>query len=130
MFHDTVSAQSHKQYYFSNRNRFRTPSATTLYQIDNLKDVNSASNRADEIILTYDGFYDQAQRLAQHRQSVYGLATRIVRISDVYNQFSYGLMDVVAIRDFLKYAYQNWQAPAPSYVVLLGDGNYDYRNYM
>ncbi len=129
-FLDTVSAQSHKQYYISNKNRFKTPSSITTYQIDNLKDVNSSNNRADEIILTYDGFYDQAVRLAQHRQNVYGLATRIVKISDVYNQFSYGLLDAIAIRDFLKYAYENWQSPAPSYVVLLGDGNYDYRNYM
>jgi hypothetical protein len=50
-----------------------------------------------------------------------------VKISDIYNQFSWGLTDPLAIRDFLKFAYENWPQPAPSFVTLLGDGHYDYR---
>jgi hypothetical protein len=128
-FDDTVSAASHKRYCITSRDRLKSPGAVTVYQIDNLRDVASSLNRADEIIVTYDGFYDQAVRLATHRQQAYGLATRVVKVSDIYNQFSYGLMDPVAIRNFLKYAYQNWADPAPSFACLLGDGNYDYRNY-
>jgi hypothetical protein len=129
VFDDTVSALSHKRYCFTSRDRLKSPGAVSLYQMDNLRDPNLSQNRADEIIITYDSFFDQAVRLAQHRQSVSGLATRVVKISDIYNQFSYGLTDVVAIRDFLKYAYENWSEPAPSFACLLGDGNYDYRNY-
>jgi len=33
-----------------------------------------------------------------------------------------------AIKAFLSYAYQNWVAPAPAYVLLVGDGNYDYKD--
>ncbi|HBC46556.1 MAG TPA: hypothetical protein DCZ43_05875, partial [candidate division Zixibacteria bacterium] len=128
-FIDTLSATSHKRYCLTSRNRLKSPGAVTLYQMDNLRDVSRPQNRADEIIITYDGFYDQAVTLANHRQQSYGLATRVVKISDIYNQFSYGLVDVVAIRDFLKYAYENWPDPAPSFACLLGDGTYDYRNY-
>lgn len=127
-FDDTASGQSHKQYYLSGRERFKTPGAVSLYQQDNLRDVNRAENRADEIIVTYDGFYDQAVRLAQHRQQAYGLTTRVAKLTDIYNQFSAGLTDGIAIRDFLKYAYENWPDPAPSYALLVGDGNYDFRN--
>ena len=35
-----------------------------------------------------------------------------------------------AIHDFLAYAYANWVSPAPTYVVLMGDGNYDPKNYL
>ncbi len=128
-FDDTVSSLSHKRYCFTSRDRLKSPGAVSLYQMDNLRDATLSQNRADEIIVTYDGFYDQAVRLAQHRQAANGLTARVVKISDVYNQFSFGLTDAVAIRDFLKYAYENWPDPAPSFACLLGDGNYDYRNY-
>jgi hypothetical protein len=128
VFDDTVSAISNKRYCFSTLDRLKTPGAVSLYHMDNLRDTVSPQNRADEIIVTYDGFYDQAVRFAQHRQNSYGLATRVAKVSDIYNQFSYGLYDPTAIRDFLKYAYENWQEPAPSIVFLFGDGHYDYRN--
>lgn len=38
--------------------------------------------------------------------------------------------DPTAIRNFIKYAYNNWRSSAdayPEYVMLLGDGSYDYR---
>jgi len=34
-----------------------------------------------------------------------------------------------AIQLFLKYAYDNWQKPSPTYVLFVGDGASDYRNY-
>ena len=34
-----------------------------------------------------------------------------------------------AIRDFLSYAYHEWKPPSPRYVLLLGDANYDFKDY-
>ena len=59
-----------------------------------------------------------------------GCARCQVDVQDVYDEFGYGITGAVAIHDFLAYAYGNWQAPAPSYVVLVGDGNYDPKNYL
>ena len=42
-------------------------------------------------------------------------------------EFSSGVRDITAIRDFLKYANDNW-ADTLKYVLLFGDGHYDYRN--
>lgn len=127
-FYDSVSVDMHKQYYISSISRLKSPSAVSFYAPDDLRDTTSPDNRADEIIITYDGFYDQAEILAQHRRDYYNMPTRVVRISDVFNQFSYGLVDAVAIRDFLKYAFENWPAPAPTFALLLGDGHFDYRD--
>ena len=127
-FHDTVSASSHKRYYISSNSRLKSPGAVTRYERDDLRNINLPQNSADEIVVTYDGFYDQATQFAQYRLSSYGLRVRVVKTSEIYNQFSYGPMDPIAIRDFLKYAYQNWPDPAPTFALLLGDGNYDYRN--
>jgi hypothetical protein len=35
-------------------------------------------------------------------------------------------LDLAAIRNYVQYAYENWNKP-PTYVVLWGTGNYDYR---
>ncbi|MFQ6617737.1 MAG: C25 family cysteine peptidase, partial [Fidelibacterota bacterium] len=90
--------------------------------------LRNPSNRADFIIIAYDDFYDEALKLKELREKRDGLKTKVVKISDVYNEFSAGIKDPLAIRFFLKYAYNNWQPPSPSYLLLLGDGDYDFRN--
>jgi len=127
-FDDTASAQSHKRFFISSNTRFKSPTGVAIFNRDDLRNIDDPENRADELIITYDGFHDQATRLAQHREQTYGLRTRVVNVSEIYNQFSYGPLDPTAIRDFLKYAYENWQEPAPTFAFLIGDGNYDFRN--
>ena len=57
------------------------------------------------------------------------LRVEIVDVQDIYDEFSYGIKDVTAIKDFLRYAYSNWHATDhPTYVVLVGDATYDYRD--
>ncbi|CAK0756313.1 hypothetical protein CCP3SC1_260010 [Gammaproteobacteria bacterium] len=41
-----------------------------------------------------------------------------------------GLTTPEAIRDFVSYAYHEWQPPAPLYLLLVGDANIDYRDYL
>ena len=103
----------------------RKPLSIVATQID---DIISSSNAADLIIVTHDNFYDQALQFAAYRQSHDGIRARVVRVSDVYAQFSGGLVDPVAIRDFLGYAFHNWSGARPSYCLLAGDGVYDFRN--
>ncbi len=88
-------------------------------------DWRSPAHGADEIILTYDGFYTDTLALAAHRQAG-GLRVAVVRVTDVYDEFGDGLATPQAIRAFLAYAYRNWTRPAPRYVLLVGDANLDY----
>ncbi|MDZ7331940.1 MAG: type IX secretion system sortase PorU [candidate division KSB1 bacterium] len=97
-----------------------------------IQPVTSANLRnsvegADFIIITHDDFYDAVLPLKYHRETFDSLKTFVVRITDVYHEFSWGLFDPIAIRDFIKYAYDNW-TPSPRYVLLCGDGDYDYKN--
>ena len=85
--------------------------------------------RADLVIIAYDDFCPAVAPLVQHRERQ-GLRVAVVPISQVYDEFSAGLFTPVAIRDFLEYAYRNWQKPAPRYVLLVGDASYDYRDYL
>ncbi|HCV43199.1 MAG TPA: hypothetical protein DGH68_06920 [Bacteroidetes bacterium] len=50
----------------------------------------------------------------------------VLDVNKIYNEFSGGLPDVGAIRDFLKYASTNWILP-PRFVLFLGQGSYNYK---
>jgi hypothetical protein len=49
------------------------------------------------------------------------MRTKVVDIQNIYDEFNHGIPNPYALRDFLKYAYENWQPPAPTYVLLIGD---------
>ncbi len=93
-----------------------------------LLDLRAVTNGADYIIITHGDFYTDVQPLADYR-AAQGMRTLVVDVQDVYDTFSDGIFDPVAIRDFLAYAYANWISPAPAYVLLMGDGHYDFKNY-
>ena len=90
-------------------------------------DLHNTSNGADYIIITHQDFYTDVQPLADQRISQ-GLRVEVVKLQDVFDEFSDGIYDPEAIRSFLSYAYANWAQPAPSYVLLVGDGNYDFKD--
>ena len=82
---------------------------------------------AEYVIITHRDFADAARRLAAWRSSRQGMSAVVVEVEAVYDRFSGGLVDPAALRNFLAWALQNWQ-PAPLFVLLLGDGTYDYKN--
>ncbi len=52
-----------------------------------------------------------------------------VDLEDIYTQFSLGNPDPVSIRNFLLNMYLRSSANKPLYVVLVGDGSYDYKGF-
>ncbi|WP_347174830.1 type IX secretion system sortase PorU [Polaribacter uvawellassae] len=88
-----------------------------------LKDVNY-------IVITNDELSGQAQRLADYHQDNSGLSTKVVRLSEIYNEFGSGSPDITAVRDFLKRVYDtNTNAASKlKYVCFFGDGSYDYKD--
>jgi hypothetical protein len=83
---------------------------------------------ADYIIITHPEFIASLVPLVAHRAAG-GLRVALVDVEALYDYFGDGRMDPQAIRDFLGYAYANWPGAAPLYVLLVGDGTYDPRDY-
>ena len=84
----------------------------------------------DFVILSYDGFMEQAERLqALHNRLDPDLNIYITTPEKVYNEFSCGAKDVSAIRDFCRMLYLD-STPGRKirYLLLLGDCSYDYKN--
>lgn len=94
---------------------------------DNPTNWKSPSNGADYIIITHANFISQVQPLAAFRAGQ-GLRVQVIDVQDVYDEFNGGLFSPEAIKSFLAYAYANWVAPAPGYVLLVGDGHFDFKN--
>ncbi len=109
-------------YYLFTDDYFRSPKSIEL---DVPSDLHSTSNEADYLIITHRDFFDSARRLAEYR-SAEGLRTILVDVQDVYDEFGSGSMDPSSIREFIKYAYENYRSPALSYVLLIGDCTYGY----
>jgi hypothetical protein len=80
----------------------------------------------DLLIITNRKFYDNLLPLANLRRSQ-GLSVGMYKVTDVFDEFSGGVLDPVAIRNFVKYRYEN-PATRPTYVLLVGDASYDYRD--
>lgn len=95
---------------------------------DKPSDLKATTNKASYIIITHGDFYTATEPLAAYRDSPDFPVVR-VDVQDIYDEFNHGVVDVQAIHDFLEHAYLEWQKPAPSYVLLVGDGHYDPRNY-
>jgi len=52
--------------------------------------LHSATNAVDYLVIAYDDFYDQVMPLAAFPRA--GAEGKVVRLQDVYDEFSYGLM--------------------------------------
>ena len=114
--------------------QFIAVSNTALRQPDRIEvvvptDLATGVHGADYLIVTHPHFLSAAQRLAAWRTTPGGggYRTKVVTTDDIYNTFSDGGVSSKAIKAFLKHAYESWTPPAPTYVVLFGDGTFDFR---
>ena len=86
-------------------------------------DLRAGSNGADYLVIAHADLLSALQPLVAHRRDQ-GLVVSLVDVQDVYDEFTGGLLDPEAIREFVAYAYAQWTL-APTYVLLVGDGSYD-----
>jgi hypothetical protein len=119
----------HRKFIISSLTSSNITEITTISAYSPTKNLLATNNGADFIIITPSIFMEYAQELVELRAQLNpALMTTIVDIQDIYFYFNNGVQDPVAIRNFIRYAYYNWQNPRPSYVLFFGDGHYDYRN--
>lgn len=82
---------------------------------------------AKMIIISHPDFLSAAQQLAQFHSGE-GLSSLVVSTTEIYNEFSSGMKDATAIKQFLKMFYDRAAGDTsliPQYVLLFGDGSYD-----
>ncbi len=81
----------------------------------------------DYVIISHPDFLKQANELADIHRVHDNLSSAIVTPEQIYNEFSSGMPDPAALRNFLKLLYDKAEPSdkAPKYLLLLGDGSYN-----
>mgnify|MGYP001135350783 CR=1 FL=1 len=92
-----------------------------------LAGLRNNSLDADVIVVTHKSLLNSATKYKEYREKVSKLKVVVVTTEDIYNEFAYGVPDPTAIRDFVAFAMAKWNVK-PKYLVLWGDGHYDFRN--
>lgn len=88
------------------------------------QDLHNTPSDVEYIIVSHPNFLSAAERLAAFHTTQDNLKSVIVTPQQIYNEFSSGVQDVSAIRDFLRMLYKRPNSNL-KYVLLLGDGSYD-----
>ncbi len=106
------------------------------FSADTVSDLRSTSNQADLLVIAHPTVVDASPSSAlsqflAHRASQ-GISSKIAMIRDVQDEFGDGLEGPLAIRSFLQWVMstgpgEGWASPKPAYVLLLGDGSYQYK---
>ncbi len=79
---------------------------------------------AEMLLITHQNFMSSAEKYKKYRAA---RKIEIVNIKDVFNEFNAGLPDPTALRDYIAFVMAH-RSIKPKYVLLWGDGHYDYKN--
>lgn len=84
----------------------------------------------DYLIVTPANMLNEAERLADINRRQYNLNVKVLELQKIYNEFSTGNQDIGAIRNVVKYIYDNASTTENriKYLCLFGDGSIDYKD--
>ena len=94
----------------------------------NFINLRDQSRGADYIIISHKSLTNSVQQYEQFVSDNYEVRTELIYIDDIYDEFAFGQNWAEGIKGFLYFANQIWTSPAPSYLNLIGDANYDYQD--
>ncbi|MBN2280645.1 MAG: type IX secretion system sortase PorU [Candidatus Marinimicrobia bacterium] len=128
-FTDFNPASDRKTYLLTSESNYSE--ITSITQIDHPDFTSLYENKdAQYVIITDESFLSAANKIAEiHSAKVKAenqLTTFVTTQNAIMRQFNGDILDAEAIRNFLKYAFENWNIK-PEYLLLLGDGTFDHR---
>jgi len=94
------------------------------------KDESGNFKDIDYLIITAPFLIQPALRLADHHKNNSGLNVKVISTDKIYEEFSSGKQDIAAIRNFVRYVYENASSEnnRVKYLGLFGDTSVDYKN--
>ncbi|MEM9680271.1 MAG: type IX secretion system sortase PorU, partial [Bacteroidota bacterium] len=131
----TIAGQA-RQYVALSNSGYLEPSRNSNSRVVNqnlkgtiLENSQGDFEDVDYLIIARNNFLSQAERLAQINRDQYNLKVKVVSLDLIYNEFSTGNQDISALRNFVRYVYQNASTEDNrlKYLCLFGDASYDYK---
>lgn len=125
-FIQSINPGQSVEYYLFSPNELKYPTGGTKIANQNLHGLP----QAEYIIITHPDFLNEAERLAQFHRDQDNLSSLVVTTQQVYNEYSGGVQDVSALRDFVRMFYERATSSTdlPKYLLLMGDGSFDPKN--
>ncbi len=111
------------KYHFAAKSALLPTPAPVVVQVMNTR----TQQEADYLIVTTKEFGTSPQEYAAFIESEYGVATRILYVEDIYDNYSFGIFNPEALKVFLYDAVNSWTSKPLKYLLLLGDANYNYK---
>jgi hypothetical protein len=109
---------------------FKNPDSLGVVPIGRVANQNLHSlPQADLLIISHPLFMNQAIQLEEIHEDR-GLRVHTVTPQQIYNEFSSGAPDIIAMRSFVKMFYDRAtnDQDLPKYVMLIGDASYDLKD--
>jgi hypothetical protein len=123
---DSADSDNSKNYVFLPADSVYRPSNLSLNSgIDD--SLKSNTNQADLIIIGREELLEAMDDYLAHRRSQ-GLIVRTLTPDQIFGEFSFGIKNSKAIKDFLMTAVKTW-SKAPKYALILGDATLDPLDY-
>ncbi|MCH8523343.1 MAG: type IX secretion system sortase PorU [Balneolales bacterium] len=112
---------------FVAQTRFLRPAAGSTVPNQNLRGL---SNFPNYIIVTSEALLDEALAFAEYRRSSGEWEPVVVTQNQIFNEFSGGVPDVTAIRDYVRFLYLRAgldDTRIPQHLLLFGNTTFDFR---
>ncbi len=94
------------------------------------QDLHNLSENTEYVIFTTSELQEEAERLADFHRNYTQLNVVVADIQKVYNEFSSGMPDIAALRNFLRMLYAKSDTPHLKYVLFFGDASFDVKNIL
>jgi hypothetical protein len=94
------------------------------------KNTQNSFQDIDYVIITPKSLVSQAEKLASFHRTYSNLNTKVIALENIYQEFSSGKQDISAIRNCIKYIYENASSTEKriKYINLFGDASFDYKD--
>lgn len=128
-FSRMIAENNYHRFTVTNHSAYKSPLAISRKQQTGLA-LRNTNHDATHIIITHPLFKSEADRLAAWRSNDSQkdpLTSLVVNVEDIYDEFSWGVFDPQAIRNYLEYAWQNYTSEL-KYCCLFGDTIWKYRD--
>lgn len=119
-----MNTDSLRQFVAFDNTAFLSPVFIEKVANQNLHGIASA----DMLIVSYKDYVGEANRLAEFHRQQDNLDVKVVTSEQIFNEFSSGSPDISAIRDFVRMLYKRPTEGKLRYLLLFGDGSYDYKD--
>ena len=143
-----INLGTEKQFVSINKNNLYSPRKAANSRVANqdlkgtiLGPLSADTQDIDYLIIAPEKYLSVAKKLSAFRSKNDGFRIKIVTPNTIYNEFSGGKQDIGAIRNFIKYIYDNGSLAMPAtntnpekpdqrlkYICIIGDGSFDYKN--